>query len=139
MISSQISIEPGCIINSALEIISPKWNGNIILEFITEGSSLSFSEIAARIPEISPRMLSMRLKLLVDKKVLVVIPNPDKPKKIRYNLTKPGMKLAFILKEIRDWGVEFLNCENERCCKNECRHGIAITKLISMYKKEEEG
>lgn len=125
------SIEEDCAIEKALEVISRKWAPNIILEFITEDGTLSFSEIASRIPEISPRMLSMRLKFLIDYRVLNHIDNPEKPKKVRYDLTSAGKKLAIVLEKIREWGLEF-GTINEKCKNNECRHGLAIKKLLKV-------
>lgn len=126
------SQEDDCAFNFANEVISPKWNVNIILEFITEGSTLSFSEIADRIPEISPRMLSMRLKFLIEKNLIHIIPNENKPKKIKYYLSNGGLRLANVLRTIREWSLEFGDCKNERCVANECRHGLAISQLIQL-------
>jgi len=129
------SQEDDCAFNFATMVISPKWNINIILEFITHGDSLSFSEIADRIPEISPRMLSMRLKYLIENNMLVIIENEDKPKKVRYYLTPGGLKLASVLKTIREWSLEFGTCTNEKCINNLCRHGEAINKLLELEMK----
>ncbi|OLS28477.1 MAG: HTH-type transcriptional regulator YodB [Candidatus Heimdallarchaeota archaeon LC_2] len=126
------SQEDDCAFNFATKVISPKWNINIILEFITQGGSLSFSQISERIPEISPRMLSMRIKYLIENKMLSTIENIDKPKKLRYELTEGGIKLAVVLKTIREWSIEFGTCTNEKCIKNLCRHGEAITKLLEL-------
>jgi DNA-binding HxlR family transcriptional regulator len=126
------SIEDDCAFDFATKVISPKWNVNLILELITEGSDLSFSEISDRIPEISPRMLSMRLKFLIENKILNQIVNEEKPKKLRYNLTESGLKLASVLKTIREWSLEFGNCQNEKCINNKCKHGEAITHMVTM-------
>lgn len=126
------SQEEDCAFNFATEVISPKWNVNIILEFITEGASLSFSEISDRIPEISPRMLSIRLKFLIENNLIHIIPNENKPKKVKYDLSEGGRKLANVLRTIREWSLEFGDCKNDRCIANECRHGKAITQLITL-------
>ena len=129
------SMEDDCAFNFATKVISPKWNVNIVLEFITEGDSLSFSEIADRIPEISPRMLSMRIKYLIENNILNSIHNQDKPKKMRYKLTNGGRKLASVLKTIREWSLEFGTCDNEKCINNKCRHGEAINELIKLEQR----
>ncbi|MDH5402398.1 MAG: helix-turn-helix transcriptional regulator [Candidatus Heimdallarchaeota archaeon] len=127
------SFEDDCAFNFANDVIFPKWNVNIILEFITEGSSLSFGQISATIPEISPRMLSMRLKFLIDSGILSpLLADEDKPKKLRYELTQSGKKLAVVLKYIREWSLEYGTCTNDKCHNNECRHGKAISKLINL-------
>ncbi|MHA2276861.1 MAG: winged helix-turn-helix transcriptional regulator [Candidatus Kariarchaeaceae archaeon] len=126
------SQEDDCAFNFATKVISPKWNINIILEFITQGGSLSFSQISERIPEISPRMLSMRIKYLIENNMLSIIENVDKPKKLRYELTEGGIKLAAVLKTIREWSLEFGTCTNEKCINNLCRHGEAISQLLQL-------
>lgn len=126
------SQEDDCAFNFATKVISPKWNINIILEFITQGGSLSFSQISERIPEISPRMLSMRIKYLIENNMLSTIENIDKPKKLRYELTEGGIKLAAVLKTIREWSLEFGTCDNEKCINNLCRHGEAINLLLRL-------
>ena len=133
--SSISSVQDDCSFNFALAVISGKWNINIVLELITHGDSLSFSEIAQRIPEISPRMLSMRLKSLIETSVIYMIPNPEKPKKVRYNLTDSGKELSEVLQVIRTWSIKYGDCKNEVCLNNECRHGIAITKLVELQMK----
>ncbi|MCY3412298.1 MAG: helix-turn-helix transcriptional regulator [Candidatus Heimdallarchaeota archaeon] len=127
------SVQDDCAFNFANKVISPKWNVNIILELVTEESSLSFSEIAQRIPEISPRMLSMRIKSLVENGVLHIIENPEKPKKVRYQLTESGRELSVVLKFIREWSLKYGDVENETCKNNFCRHGIAIAKLAELH------
>ena len=130
----EISVQEDCALNYANEVIFPKWNNNIVLELISSpNGELSFSEIAQRIPEISPRMLSMRLKHLVDYKVLDIIPNENKPKKVRYELTKNGNELAHVLNVIRNWSLKYGNCQNQLCQDNLCAHGIAINKMLELF------
>ncbi len=126
------SIQENCAFFFANNAISPKWNTNIVLEFITAESSLSFSEIAQRIPEISPRMLSMRIQSLVKLGIISVINNPEKPKKVRYQLTESGRELSKVLHVIREWSLKYGDCKNEVCINNQCRHGVAISKLMEL-------
>lgn len=126
------SVQDDCTFNFAQNVISPKWNNNIVLEFITEEDSLSFSEISQRIPEISPRMLSMRIKSLVEHGIIYIIENAEKPKKVRYNLSESGRELSMVLHVIREWSLKYGTCKNETCINNLCRHGIAINKLMQL-------
>ena len=43
-----------------------------------------------------------------------------------------NINLAIILQKIREWGLDYTECDNERCAANECRHGIAISNLIKL-------
>lgn len=126
------SIQENCAFHFSSQVINRKWNTNIVLEFITSEDTLSFSEIAQRIPEISPRMLSMRIKSLVDLGILALIENPDKPKKVRYKLTEAGQELSHVLHVIRNWSIKYGDCKNEICLSNQCRHGLAINKLMEL-------
>ena len=127
-----------CAFDFALEVLSKKWNLNLVLEFATvagnkdSDNTLSFSEISTQIPEISPRMLSMRLSFLTEQGVIDQIDNEEKPKKVRYKLSQMGLDLALVLKQLRQWSLKYGNCENETCRANECKHGIAINKLIEL-------
>jgi len=137
---SESSYADDCAYDWALDILSKKWNLNLVLEFATiagntdeEDNTLSFSEISARIPEISPRMLSMRLSYLTDQGLITQhVFEPDKPKKVRYRLSQVGLDLAIVLKQLREWSLKYGNCENEKCLNNECKHGIAINRLIEL-------
>ena len=127
-----------CAFDFALEVLSKKWNLNLVLEFATvygsddSEDSLSFSEISIRIPEISPRMLSMRLTFLTEMGVIIQIDNENKPKKVRYKLSKMGIDLAKVLKMLREWSLQYGNCNNQICLQNQCKHGLAINKLIEL-------
>lgn len=129
---SESAYEVDCVLDFTLDVVTPKWNINIILEFITEGDSLSFGELSNRIPDISPRMLSMRIKFLIDQGLLVPITNKEKPKKMRYKISDMGLDLARVLKLLREWGLKYGNCTNQKCISNDCKHGIAINRLLQL-------
>ena len=138
--STPSSYQAECLFDPVVDVIGKKWNLNLILEFATvignpeTDETLSFSEIAERIPEISPRMLSMRLTFLSEEGIIEVIDNEDKPKKVRYKLSQMGLDLAFVLKRLREWSMKYNSdrCNNEICLNNECKHGIAINQIIEL-------
>ena len=77
-------------------------------------------------------MLSMRLTFLAEQGVIIQIDNENKPKKVRYKLSKMGIDLAKVLKMLREWSLQYGNCDNQICLRNECKHGLAINKLIEL-------
>ena len=90
----------------AIELIGKRWSGSI-LRALLDGP-LRFSEIAARIPEISDRMLSMRLKELEAEGVVARSVAPTQPVTVSYELTEKGRSLETIITEAERWANEWL-------------------------------
>lgn len=90
----------------AVELLGRRWTGAIIV-LLLQGVS-RFNDLAGRIPEMSDRMLSERLKELeaegiVERKVV-----PETPVRVEYRLTDKGRALQSAVAAISDWAETWL-------------------------------
>ena len=88
--------------------------------------------IPESLKQMAVELKNRKFKYLIENNMLLTIENIDKPKKLRYELTEGGIKLAAVLKTIREWSLEFGTCDNEKCINNLCRHGEAIGQLLKL-------
>src|SRR5580700_6305557 len=91
----------GCPVEFALDVLGGKWK-TVILARIKE-RSMRYSDLRRMIPALSEKMLSQRLKELVDAGFVSV--EVDSDGKQRYALTRGGRDLAATLQALYDWGV----------------------------------
>jgi DNA-binding HxlR family transcriptional regulator len=102
--TDQRAAAPACCphYHRAVELIGRRWTG-AILEILTQGGSLRFSQIAAAVADLSDRMLSDRLKELEAYGLVrrTVIPGP--PVRVEYALTHKGEELGPALAELKRW------------------------------------
>src|ERR1700722_15122721 len=99
--------EPVCpLFHEAVELVGRRWSG-AILRALMDGP-LRFSEVAARIPELSDRLLSERMKELEARGLVKreVIPGP--PLRVRYRLSPMGHELEPALGELQRWARRWL-------------------------------
>jgi DNA-binding HxlR family transcriptional regulator len=90
----------------AIELVGRRWSGTI-LRALLDGP-LRFSEIAGRIPEISDRSLSLRLKELESEGVLMRRVEPTKPVSVSYELTAKGRDLESAIGAVEAWAHVWL-------------------------------
>ena len=90
----------------AVELLGRRWTGAIVV-LLLQGVS-RFNELAGKIPEMSDRMLSERLKELeaegiVERRVL-----PETPVRVEYRLTEKGRALQEAVSAISTWAETWL-------------------------------
>lgn len=90
----------------AVELIGRRWTG-AILRALLDGSA-RFGEIQARVPDLSDRLLSERLKELEDAGIVDREVEDGRPVQVRYRLTKRGEALQPVLAEIGRWAETWL-------------------------------
>lgn len=95
--------------HAAVELIGRRWNG-LILESLGSGP-LRYSDLKSRLVEVSPSMLSQRLRELEAQGLVVreVVAGP--PVQVTYLLTEAGRALAPILAAITGWGHTWLRID----------------------------
>lgn len=100
--------EGGCPAAAALEVLGRKWTGEILWTLL--GGPRRFTEILARIPGLSDRVLSVRLKQLERTGIVTRRQFPEIPPRVEYALTPRGRDLAPVLEAMvrwsRRWAVE---------------------------------
>ena len=92
--------------HEAAELIGRRWNGVILRAMLHELAH--FNEIKRAIPDLSPRMLSERLKELeraglIEREVI-----PTTPVRTEYRLTHKGRELSAVFDAIESWAHRWL-------------------------------
>ncbi|HLQ40975.1 MAG TPA: helix-turn-helix domain-containing protein [Tetragenococcus sp.] len=85
----------------AFSILGKKWNGLIIDVLIQDGEQ-RFVDMAQKIPMLSDRVLTERLKELEKENILIKSSG-------RYKLTDKGRGLETVLNSVRDWSQTWLS------------------------------
>jgi DNA-binding HxlR family transcriptional regulator len=90
----------------AVELIGKRWSG-AILRVLLDGPA-RFVEIQERVPDLSDRLLSERLKELEEAGILDRIVESGPPVQVSYRLTKRGEALEPVLDQIGSWAETWL-------------------------------
>jgi DNA-binding HxlR family transcriptional regulator len=92
--------------HEAVELLGKRWTGAIVHVLLP--GSMRFSEIAQAIPQISDRLLSMRLKELESFGIIARRVWDEAPVRVEYELTPKGKALGPTVTELRRWARSWL-------------------------------
>ena len=92
--------------HEAVELLGKRWTGAIVHVLLP--GPMRFSEIAQVIPQISDRLLSMRLKELESFGIIARRVWDAAPVRVEYELTPKGEALGPTVTELRRWAREWL-------------------------------
>jgi DNA-binding HxlR family transcriptional regulator len=96
----------GCVrFQNAIELIGRRWTGAIL--YVLMDGSASFSELLPKIPELSDRLLSERLKELEEAGLVSREVIPCRPPKVSYSLTDKGRGLKPALDAVGAWAADW--------------------------------
>lgn len=95
----------------AFQLLGKRWVG-VIIRVLSNGP-MRFNEMAERIPHISQKVLSERLKELEDQGILVREVYPESPVRIEYRLTEKGEAIKPVLDEVQNWADKWVELESE--------------------------
>ncbi|MDR0439293.1 MAG: helix-turn-helix transcriptional regulator [Methanocalculaceae archaeon] len=114
-----------CTVNLTVRYLTKKWTLLIILELFKGNNHIRrFSELKDRLPEITAKVLSERLKELevegiISKNINATIV----PIRSEYTLTESGIELMEVVRGVKYWAlkwkIENLPCDSQECefCK----------------------
>jgi DNA-binding HxlR family transcriptional regulator len=85
----------------AAELLGKRWNPQLVRALL--GGGVRFSDLRAGIPQISDHLLSERLKELEAAGIVTRKVTPDTPVRIEYGLTKRGLDLEGVMRELAAW------------------------------------
>lgn len=88
------------------EIISGKWK--ILILWYLSYSTLRFSDLQKKLPNVSQKVLSRQLKSMEEDNIIHREVYPVVPPKVEYSLTDTGRKLIPILEMMHKFGAEYL-------------------------------
>ncbi len=91
-----------CPLRKALKAFGGKWNLIIIKSVGNE--ELRFSEVKAKIPDISEKVLIDKLKILTEEKLIIRKDFKEIPPRVSYKLSKLGFNALTIVAKIEEFG-----------------------------------
>lgn len=94
-----------CPIMNILTILGRKWN-LCILHTLDHQGNFGFNALAKEL-DVTPRILSKRLKELEDEKIISKKIISDIPHRVEYSLTKKGHELIECFSTIDDWVTKY--------------------------------
>jgi len=116
------SMDEKCTVYKTIDFISKKWSLLILLEIYKspEGKK-RYSEIKNNLLDITPKVLSARLKEL-EKEGLIAkhVDVSSFPVKSEYELTKIGIDFISIIKDIKNWALRW-KIDNKVCEQLDCK------------------
>ncbi|MEO3744227.1 helix-turn-helix domain-containing protein [Plantactinospora sp. B5E13] len=92
-----------CPVELAVDVIGGKWRP-VILAHLKEGVH-RYGELRRRMPGISEKMLTQRLRELEADGLVVRHDHGTNPPHVEYRLTEEGLSLAPVLQALYDWGT----------------------------------
>jgi DNA-binding HxlR family transcriptional regulator len=114
-------MDESCTINLTVKYQTKKWTLLIILELYKgPGYTRRFSELRDSLDDITPKILSERLRELEAEGI--VTRNVDTtvfPVRSEYTLTKSGLELVTIIRGIKMWALKW-KIDNIPCGKQDC-------------------
>jgi DNA-binding HxlR family transcriptional regulator len=115
-------MDTNCAVHKAVDIIAKRWTLLILLEIHKgKGGTRRFSELKSSLPNITPKILSTRLRELekgrmIDKRIDAT----EIPVKSIYSLTGKGKDLIAVLTQIKKWSIRW-NPHNKSCDLADCK------------------
>jgi DNA-binding HxlR family transcriptional regulator len=96
-----------CPVQATLGVLGRKWS-LVILRDLTFRSDLTFGQILSRNPELTPRVLSFRLRELRSAEIVEKVSDPRDDRKVHYRLTPKGQDAIPILTAMAAFGMKHL-------------------------------
>ena len=115
-------MKENCTVYQTVDFISKKWTLLILLElFKGDKEKKRYYEIKDKITNITPKMLSSRLKELEKQGLITkLIDATSFPVKCEYSLTKSGTDFIQIIKDIKNWALKW-KINNKLCEQLNCK------------------
>lgn len=99
-------------IEVTLEVISGKWKV-LILTNLYDNKVVHYNELRKLIPQITQKMLSQQLKNMEEHGLINRAVYPSNPPMVEYSLTEMGGSLIPILREMGEWGKQYVDFFHE--------------------------
>jgi DNA-binding HxlR family transcriptional regulator len=94
-----------CPVRDVLAGVLDRWSMLVVLTLHEEGRC-RFGGLRERVPDVSPRMLSISLQRLQSARVVVRLSYAEAPPRVEYKLTPSGAALAQVLESAQAWAVK---------------------------------
>ncbi|BCB02826.1 winged helix-turn-helix transcriptional regulator [Bacillus sp. KH172YL63] len=94
---------------SAFELLGKRWIG-LMIKVLFDGEC-RFKDLHGKIPNISQKVLTDRLKELEEAGIVHRDVVDGKPVKVLYSLTDKGMELKPVMDAVQDWAMKWVGQE----------------------------
>ncbi len=117
------TMDDECTVYKTVDFISKKWSIIILLELYRGNRKCKrYSEIKESLKNVTPKVLSARLKDLEHEGLIVKkVDASSFPVKCEYSLTKSGMDFISIIQNIKQWAIRW-KLHQKACELANCRH-----------------
>ena len=113
------TMDKNCTIYKTVDFIGKKWTLLILLELHKKGWK-RYSELKKSIPEITPKILSSRLKELEEEKLVIKeVDARNFPVKCEDSLTKQGREFITVIQSMKTWALKW-KVKNNICEARDC-------------------
>jgi DNA-binding HxlR family transcriptional regulator len=104
---TQVTTDPvtACPIGAVVDLLFSRWT-TPILWTLNEYGVQRFGELARRIPTLTPKVLTQRLRQLERDGLVVRTYHPEVPPRVEYEITELGRSLAGIFASLNEWSDE---------------------------------
>lgn len=118
-------MQSDCTVNQTVRYLGKKWMLLIVLELYKgDGYTRRFTEVKDRIPGITAKVLSARLKELEEEGLVEKRVEADTvPVRSEYTLTASGLAMVEVIKEIKRWALRW-KIENRACGAQDCHNCV---------------
>jgi DNA-binding HxlR family transcriptional regulator len=97
-------------VEATIHLIGGKWKPLIIWHLSNQ--TMRFNELRRALPKVTQKMLTQQLREMESHELIHRKVYPVVPPKVEYSLTELGQSLSPLLKEMCDWGQNYL--ENQK-------------------------
>ncbi len=98
--------ETDCPVGLAVEVLSSRWT-TAVLWTLHEFGRQRFTELARRVPSITPKVLTQRLRQLERDGLVRRYYQAEVPPRVEYEITALGVSLAPIFAQLTQWGADY--------------------------------
>ena len=99
--------EAACPIGPVVDVVFSRWTTPILWALHTSGRQ-RFVELERRLPSISPKVLTQRLRQLERDGMVTRTYYPEVPPRVEYEITPLGLTLAPLFANLADWAKDHL-------------------------------
>lgn len=93
-----------CPIGPAVDVLSSRWTTPILWS-LNEFGRQRFGELQRRVPAITPKVLTQRLRQLERDGLVVRTHHAEVPPRVEYEISALGRSLAGLFAHLTDWGL----------------------------------
>lgn len=110
-------IGKNCLLYKNLDLLGKKWMVFLILEMGKDvTASYRYRDFEKILPGVTSRAISMRLEEMVLSGIVVKTKLEIKGAMISYKLSKSGIELISIIKDLQQWSNKFGKCKPKSKC-----------------------